>query len=105
MMLGIAASSSIAVPSGRRSQIGDSSVRKSAMPKLTGMPMRSAIAEVVSVPTMGTRAPNCSVTGFHSALAKKPKPNARIDGRLPARSESRIPPSSANTRNAKSRVA
>ncbi len=75
------------------------------MPKLTGMPMRSAIAEVVNVPTMGTSAPNCSVTGFHSALIKKPKPNVRIEDKLPAKRETRIPASSANTRNAKSRVA
>ena len=49
-MLGIAARSSIAVPSGRRSQTGESSVRKNAIPKLTGIAMISAIAEVTSVP-------------------------------------------------------
>ncbi len=49
-MLGIAASSSIAVPSGRRSQPGDSSVRNSAMPKLTGTAISSAMIEVTSVP-------------------------------------------------------
>ena len=90
MMLGIAASSSIAVPSGPRSHFGDSSVRKSAMPKLTGMPMRSAITEVVNVPTMATSAPNRSVTGFHSALKKKPKPNVRIDERPPMERAIRI---------------
>ncbi len=50
MMLGIAASISMAVPSGRRSHTGESSVRKSAIPKLTGMAMASAMAEVTSVP-------------------------------------------------------
>ena len=50
MMLGMAASISIAVPSGRLSQLGDSSVRNSAMPKLTGMPMIIAMAELTSVP-------------------------------------------------------
>jgi hypothetical protein len=49
-MLGIAASSSIAVPRGRRSQPGDSSVRNSAMPKLTGTAMISAMTEVTIVP-------------------------------------------------------
>ncbi len=53
------------------------------MPKLTGTPMRSAMADVTSVPTIGTSAPKCSVTGFHSELTRKPRPNARIDGRLP----------------------
>ena len=50
MIEGIAASSSIAVPSGRLSQAGESSVRKSAMPKLTGMPISIAISEVTTVP-------------------------------------------------------
>ena len=82
-MLGIAANSSIAVPSGRFIQVGESSVRNSAMPKLTGTPIRSAIADVANVPTIGTSAPNCSVTGFHSALTRNPSPNFCIEGRLP----------------------
>jgi hypothetical protein len=49
-MLGMAASNSIAVPSGRRSQTGESSVRKKAIPKLTGTAMMRAITEVTSVP-------------------------------------------------------
>jgi hypothetical protein len=49
MMLGIAASISIAVPRGRRSHTGESSVRNMAMPKLTGMAMASAIPELTSV--------------------------------------------------------
>ena len=40
----------MAVPSGRFSQAGASSVRKSAMPKLTGTAISSAMAEVISVP-------------------------------------------------------
>ena len=50
MMLGIAASSSIIVPSGRFSQTGHNSVMNSATPKATGMPISIAIAEVTSVP-------------------------------------------------------
>ncbi len=50
MIEGMAASSSIAVPSGRLSQAGDSSVRNSAMPKLTGTAISMAMAEVISVP-------------------------------------------------------
>ncbi len=53
----MAASISTAVPSGRRSQVGDSSVRKMAMPNDTGTAMMSAMAEVSSVPMMGTTAP------------------------------------------------
>ena len=49
-MQGMAASSSMAMPSGRRNQTGDSSVRNSAMPKLTGTAITSAISEVTSVP-------------------------------------------------------
>jgi hypothetical protein len=46
-MLGIpAASNSMAMPSGRRNQGGDSSVRNRAMPKLTGTAMTSAISDV-----------------------------------------------------------
>ena len=50
MMLGMAASISIAVPRGRFNQFGESSVKNRAMPKLTGMPMIMAIAELTSVP-------------------------------------------------------
>ena len=50
MIDGIAASSSTAVPSGRLRTTGHISVRNSAMPKLTGTPISSAIAEVTSVP-------------------------------------------------------
>ena len=49
-MLGIAASSSIAVEIGRRAQRGAMSVRNSAMPIETGTAMISAIAELTSVP-------------------------------------------------------
>jgi len=49
-MEGIPASSSIAVPSGRRSHSGQVSVRKSAMPKLIGTPISNARTEVTTVP-------------------------------------------------------
>jgi hypothetical protein len=38
------------VPSGRFSQSGESSVRKSAMPKLTGTAITRAMNDVISVP-------------------------------------------------------
>ncbi|MNT78962.1 hypothetical protein D3C72_2182540 [compost metagenome] len=56
-MDGMAASISTAVPSGRRSQVGESSVRKMAIPKDTGTAMISAIADVSRVPMIGTTAP------------------------------------------------
>ncbi|CFN63402.1 Uncharacterised protein [Bordetella pertussis] len=57
MMDGMAASISTAVPSGRRSQVGASSIRKMAMPNDTGTAISKAMNEVSSVPMMGTTAP------------------------------------------------
>src|SRR5258708_1885311 len=104
MMLGIAASISMAVPSGRRSHTGESSVKKIEMPKLTGMAMSSAIAEVTSVPTIGTSAPKSSLTGSQFSFHKKPRPNFSSDNREPMRSETRIAASRLKTRKAKKRV-
>ena len=50
MMLGTAASSSIAMPTGRLSHTGASSVRKMAIPKLTGIAITRAMSEVTTVP-------------------------------------------------------
>ncbi len=50
MMLGTAASSSIATPTGRLSQDGASSVRKMAIPRLTGTANSMAMKEVTRVP-------------------------------------------------------
>jgi hypothetical protein len=50
MIDGMPASSSIAAPTGPRSQVGAISVRNSAMPKLTGMAISMAMAELTSVP-------------------------------------------------------
>ncbi|MNT82833.1 hypothetical protein D3C72_2226190 [compost metagenome] len=49
-MEGTAASNSMAVPSGRLSQTGESSVRNRAMPKLTGTAISKAMADVAKVP-------------------------------------------------------
>ena len=49
-MEGIAASNSMAVPRGRLSQAGESSVRNNAMPKLTGTAISRAINDVAKVP-------------------------------------------------------
>ena len=50
MMLGMPASSSMAMPSGRFSTAGQSSVMNMAMPKLTGTPRSMAMMEVTMVP-------------------------------------------------------
>ena len=50
MIDGTAASSSIAVPTGRRIQSGASSVRKNAMPNASGTARISASTEVITVP-------------------------------------------------------
>jgi hypothetical protein len=49
-MDGTAASNSIAVPRGRLSHAGDSSVKNKAMPKLTGTAISKAMKEVARVP-------------------------------------------------------
>jgi hypothetical protein len=46
----MAASNSMAVPNGLRNQRGDSSVKNSAMPKLTGTAISKATADVAKVP-------------------------------------------------------
>src|SRR6185369_10712049 len=104
MMLGMAASISIAVPSGRRSHTGESSVRNMAMPKLTGIAMTSAMAEVAMVPAIGTSAPKSSFTGSQLALHRKPRPNFFSDRVLPMKSETTMAPSRLKTKNAKNRV-
>ena len=50
MIEGMPASSSIAALTGPRSQRGATSVRKNAMPKLTGTAISIAISAVTSVP-------------------------------------------------------
>ena len=50
MMLGIPASSSMAMPTGRRRRGGQSSVRKIATPRPTGTAISMARSEVTTVP-------------------------------------------------------
>ncbi len=74
------------------------------MPKLTGTPIESAMNEVTSVPTIGTSAPNFSVTGFHSRVDEEPEAELWMAGRLPYTSETMMPSRSASTRKAKKRA-
>ncbi len=76
--LGIAASSSTSVATGRRIRRGASSVRKSAIAIDIGPAISSAIAELTAVPKMKAAAPNLPVTGFHSLDMRKPSPKCEI---------------------------
>ena len=57
--------------------------------------MASARRAVTSVPMTGPAAPNISVTGFHSAVVRKPKPNALNAGQPPIASDTTRPASAA----------
>ena len=92
MMLGTAASSSIATPTGRLSHTGASSVRKIAMPKLTGMASSSARKDVTRVPYIGASAPYWSVTGFQISRVRKPNLKCASAGQAPTKSETATPP-------------
>ena len=105
MMLGTAASSSIATPTGRLSHTGASSVRKIAMPKLNGIASSSARNEVTSVPYTGASAPNCSVTGFQISRVRKLSLKCANAGHAPMSSAHATPPSSSSTSNAALSVA
>jgi hypothetical protein len=71
------------VPIGRRSQAGQISVRNSAMPKLIGKAISSAMKEVARVPTMAISAPYLSLTGSHSTVVMKAGPNSLKAGQAP----------------------
>ena len=74
------------------------------MPKLTGTPMIRAMVAVISVPKIGTSAPNSCATGSQEALVRKPRPKCLMAGVAPWISESRMAASRASTRKAKQRV-
>lgn len=50
---------------------GQMYTKKYAAKKLTGTAIIMAIKEVVNVPTIGIKAPNCSLPGCHALLHKK----------------------------------
>ncbi len=80
----------MAVPKGRLSQTGDSSVKNTAMPKLTGTAISKAISEVISVPYTITSPPNSSLTGSQVVLVKKTSPYLAIAGQAPIVNEVRM---------------
>ena len=93
-----------AVPRGRRSQAGQISVRNSAIPKLTGKAISSAMIDVTRVPMMGIRAPYWSLTGSHSAETMKCRPKVRKAGIDSMISEMMMPTSTTSTDMANSIV-
>ena len=104
MIEGTAASSSMAVPSGRRNQTGQVSVRNSAMPKLSGMAMRIAMVALERVPKIAMAAPNSSLMMSHSTRQMNPMPNLCSAGQATIAREIRIPTSETSTINEKLRV-
>src|SRR5580698_2314979 len=105
MMLGTAASNSMAMPTGRFIHTGASSVRKMAMPKLTGIAITSAITEVITVPYTAASAPYWSVTGFHTSRVRKCSLKCASAGQAPCASDTATPPRSVSTRSAATNVA
>ena len=78
-MLGIAARSSIALPTGLLIQGGANSTKKSAMARLKGRAMTMAIKVDTSVPKILLAAPKFPVTGFQAFEKRNPIPNFLSD--------------------------
>ena len=72
---GIDARSSVRNVNGARSQFGQNSDRKIAIPIATGAAIESARIDEYSVPQMNGAAPNSPRTGFHCDVVQKLKPN------------------------------
>ena len=97
MMDGTAASSSTAVPSGRRSQTGQVSVRNRATPKDSGTAISSAMVALTRVPTTAMAAPNSSLTMSHSTRQMNSKPNFWKAGQALTNSETMMPSNATST--------
>ena len=104
MMDGTAASNSMAVPNGRRSQTGQVSVRNSAIPKASGTAISIAMPALETVPTMAMSAPNSSLMMSHSARHKNSKPNFLNVGAALISNEPMMPSSATKTSNEKAWV-
>jgi hypothetical protein len=80
MMLGIAASSSMAAPIGPLRKFGAISVTNMAIPIATGTAINMDNTVVIAVPKRLVAAPNDSFTGFQSVEEINPhKPNFSIE--------------------------
>lgn len=71
MMLGMAASSSMAMPIGPFRKFGAISVTNIAMPRAVGMAKSKARAVVTNVPYIVVAAPKTPVTGFQAVEVRK----------------------------------
>ncbi len=100
-MDGTAASSSMAVPSGRRSQVGQVSVRNSAMPKASGTAISRAMVALARVPTMAIAAPNSSLMMSHSTYQMNFRPNFWNAGQALTNSETMMPSRAISTSSEK----
>ena len=89
--LGTAASISISVPIGPRTDGGASSERKRPIAIESGAARISAPKEVTSVPMTNSRAPKTSVTGFHALVQTKLIPKCWTAGHAPSKIFQTIP--------------
>src|SRR5205085_10637927 len=82
--LGTAASISISVPTGPRTEAGAGSLRKRPIAIDRGAASNIAPSEVTTVPMIRSRAPKRLVTGFHSLCQRKPRWNTLTAGQAPS---------------------
>src|SRR5579872_243997 len=94
---GMPASSSTAVPIGRRRKVGQSSTRKNAAPKASGTAIAMASTATTMVPTIRPATPKTPATGSQSEVMKNDRPNLEKAGQPPITSEIRMPPSMARS--------
>src|SRR5574343_1598750 len=104
MMDGTAASRSMAVPSGRRSDTGQFSVRNRAMPNDSGTAIKRAMAALMTVPKMAIAAPNSSLTMSHSTRQMNSVPNLESAGQAVMNSEAMMPSKATSTSMENSQV-
>src|SRR5690606_17644209 len=104
MMEGTAASNSLAVPSGRRNQTGQVSVRNSATPKDSGTAISSAMPALARVPTMAIAAPKSSLTTSHSTCQMNCTPKRWNAGQALMNKETMMPIRAASTSREKNWV-
>src|SRR2546423_828835 len=97
--LGTAASISISVPTGPRTDGGASSLRKSPIAIDRGAARSIAPSEVITVPMIRSRAPKRLVTGFHSLCHRKPRWNTLTAGQAPSATRQTIAATTRSPRN------
>lgn len=99
MMDGTAANNSMAVPSGRRSQSGQVSVKNTAMPNASGTANNMAMPALNTVPTIEIAAPNSWLMMSHSTYHRKWAPNLANVGHALMNKETMMPTNATKTNN------